>query len=257
MTDSPEAQVRKKLRAPVSLYKGPELFQLLFSFWHHFNLFKRRCDKTNSSIITPFSEECPYPVWKRSIWLSDNAPPVAEYTSDRPFFEQLSELFYRCPIPHNIGVPGDNCEFTDDWWYCKNCFLCHSGLECEDLRYCYRTYRSKDSRYCVSSFFSELCSDVVYSEYCFDVFYAIDAHRCKHSAYLFDCRDCSHCTFCWNLRNAEYCFENKQLSKTEYLAKMETVQKTSRRWCNDAEQHFRELLRTRAWLRALAVEKCE
>lgn len=232
-------------------------FMQLGAFWQHWNLHKRKCDKTGNQIISVFSENCPYPVWQRDEWIKNANPPGADYDPGTQFFPQLWELFRRCPIPHNVGAGNENCEYTDDWWYCKNCYLCHSGVKCEDLRYCYRTIHCKDSQYCVFSFESEKCVDLIDCHSCFRVAYASKSWQCRDSAFLYDCRNCADCMFCTNLRNKSYCFGNEQLTKEEYEKKRATWDLRSRSIYESGKAEFAKMLLTRAWHRALFVDRSE
>ncbi len=232
-------------------------FMLLGAFWQHWNLHKRICDKTGKSIISVFPNDCPYPVWHKDEWLEHADPPSAEFNAAQPFFAQLWTLFQRCPIPHNIGAGNENCEYTDDWWYCKNCYLCHSGVECEDLRYCYRTIRVRDCQYCVFSFDSEKCVDLINCHNCFRVRYAYNCWQCSDSAFLYDCRNCTNCFFCANLRNKQYCIKNKQLTKEQYEEKVKAWDLRSRATYERATAAFMQMMREQAWHRTLFIDRSE
>lgn len=167
------------------------------------------------------------------------------------------ELFRHCPIAHNSGAGNENCEYTDDWWYSKNCYLCHSGVECEDLRYCYRTIRVKDCRHCVFSFDSERCVDLINCHDCFQVRYAYNSRNCTDCSFVYDCRNCTDCAFCWNLRNKQYCLYNEQLTKDEYAKRMNERDFRSRSTYDSAAAEFHQLLNTRAWHRAHFIDRSE
>ncbi len=213
-----------------------QIFQQLSAFWQHFALYKRKCDKTGKQIVSVFDATCPHPVWHRDEWIKNANPPSADYDSGQPFFDQLWELFQTCPIPHNTGAGNENCEYTDDWWYSKNCYLCHSGLKCEDLSYCFRVLNLRDCQFCVFSFDSELSVDLINCMNCYNVQYAIDSRQCKDSAFLFDCRNCSHCLFCWNLRNKQYCINNEQLTKEQFEKEYAKYDFSSRKVYEEAKE---------------------
>ncbi|MBT3349374.1 hypothetical protein HN954_04950 [bacterium] len=253
------------------------------AFWNHWNLHRRKCDRTGKMITSVFSEKCPYPVWHKDEWMKNADPPflfchsgldsesensngeilkqvqddkcVGGFDFSRPFFDQAWELFQKCPVPHNVGAGSQNCEYSDDWWYGKNCYLCHSGVENEDLRYCYRTLRTKDSQFCVFTFDSELCVDTTNCARCFDVRYALHCRNCNSSAFLYDCRGCSDCLFCFNLRNKKYCIGNRQLSKEQFLAEKKKWNFASRKTYDLAKKHFHEMMKNLAWHRAIFVDK--
>jgi len=132
-----EASLREKLEVTTEPDMKP-MYRIrhLGAFWQHWYLHSRKCDQSGKNIISPLRPDCPYPVWHKSIWLEKANPPGADFDFDRPFFEQAWELFQQCPIPHNLGTHSENCEYTDDWWHSKNCYLSQCGYQCEDLKYC-------------------------------------------------------------------------------------------------------------------------
>lgn len=252
-----ESQLYQKFGLEKLNKPAKEIIQELSAFWQHFALHKRKCDQTGRSIISVFDETCPYPVWHREEWIKHADPPQAEFNPKRDFFEQLWELFQKCPIPHNVGAGNENCEYTDDWWYSRNCYLCHSGFKCEDAYYCYRTLNVKDCQFCVFSFDSELCTDLINSRNCYAVSYALNSRNCKNSSFLFDCRNCSDCLFSWNLRGKQYCLFNQQLSQEEYEQERQKYDFSSRQEYEKAKLTFTEILRNKAWWRNVYLQQCE
>jgi len=232
-------------------------FMQLGAFWQQWNLHKRTCGYTGKPIVSVFSAECPYPVWHKDEWIKHADPPCAAFNTSQEVFPQMWDLFQQCPIPHNVGTDNQNCEYTDDWWHSKNCYLSHSGLACEDCQYIYRTIRLKNCQFCVFSFDCELCVDAIHCYECFQVRYAFLSRSCTDSAFLFDCRNCSNCFFCSNLRNKQYCFENQQCTKEEYEQKVRDWDIRSRSVYARAIQKFDEMLRDDAWFRALYNEQCQ
>jgi hypothetical protein len=250
------------LRGKLGIEGMPDLhpivrWQILGAFWQHWALYKRKCDKTGKPIVSVFAEDCPYPVWHKDEWIKHADPPAAEADPNKPLFPQMWELFRKSPIPHNVGAGNQNCEYTDDWWYCKNCYLCHSGYECEDLRYDYRIIRSKNCQYCVFTFDSEYSVDLINSHNCFRCLFLYNCWQCSESAFLYDCRNCSDCMFCTNLRNKSYCFANEQLTKEEYTQRRKGWDLQSRQVYEKAKAAFFMQLKTRSWHRALFQDLCE
>ncbi|MDD5041190.1 MAG: hypothetical protein PHX87_02870 [Candidatus Peribacteraceae bacterium] len=253
-----EMELRKKL----NIDGEPNLsliarWQILGAFWQHWALHKRKCDKSGKPIVSVFSADCPYPVWHKDEWIKNADPPSAEIDLTKPVFPQMWELFRRCPIAHNVGAGNENCEYTDDWWYSKNCHLCHSGLNDEDLRYCYRVFNVKNSQYGVFSYDSERCVDLINSHLCFRVVFTLNCWQCTESAFLYDCRNCNHCFFCTNLRNKSYCFANQQLTKEEYEKRIAAWDLKSRTVYEHAKQEFKKMLRENAWHRAIFMDQCQ
>lgn len=254
-----EIELRKKFGFGDTLPKVlPKYrFQYLGAFWPHWNLHKRKCDKTGSQIISIFRPDCIYPIWKRKEWFENNNPPSQDYDPSMTFFNQAWELFQKCPIPHVFESHNQNCEYTDDWYYSKNCYLSHSGEYSEDCYYCYASDHCKDVNYGVFIFYSELCFDLINSTNCFNSLFLLDSRMVSDSAFLYDCRDCNNCLFCFNLRNKSYCFGNKQLSKKEFEIEKAKWDFSSGKVYEKAKEFFSKMMVEMAWHRALHIDHCE
>lgn len=252
-----EQDLITKLDVPARTVSVPELLRHINLFWQTFSLHKRTCDRTGKDIISVFDKHCPYPVWHQDEWIAHANPPSGELDLSKPFFEQLWTLFQSCPIPHNTGIDNENCDYTDDWWHSKKCYLSHSGLRCEDVYYSYRVVECRNCFFCVFCNNCELSTDLTNCTNCYSVTFALDSHNCRDSAFLFDCRNCTDCFFCFNLRNKQYCIGNKQYTKEEYLVERQKWQLGSRQVYEQAKKEFQQLIFTRAWWRAQHVEQVE
>lgn len=254
-----EQDLRAKFGFSDSLPKlAPKFrFQQLGAFWPHWNLYKRTCDRTGKAIVSIFRPDCPYPVWHRDEWIAHANPPQADFDFTRPFFEQAWELFQKCPLPHAFQSNNQNCEYTDDWYYSKNCYLCHSGQGNEDCRYCYGCDSLKDNNGAVFSSNSELCYDLINSSHCYGSSFLLNCKNIHDSAFLYDCRDCSDCMFCFNLRGRKYCFGNEQLSKEAYEEKKAAWDFSSCKNYESAKEFFTKMMKELVWHRALQIDNCE
>lgn len=125
---SSELRIRSLFAMPTLDIPPLKRIQCLGAFFPQWNLYKRLCDKTGKDIISVFRPDCPYPVWHKDEWFKNANPPKAVFDSNQLFFPQAETLFKQCPIPHNSGATNENCEYTDDWWQSKNCYLSHTGL---------------------------------------------------------------------------------------------------------------------------------
>ncbi len=254
-----EIELRKKINfgntLPSMLPKYR--FQYLGAFWPQWNLHKRNCDKTGKPIISIFRPDCRYPVWHRDEWIKYNSPPSQDFDFSRSFFEQVAELFPKCPIPHIFQSNNQNCEYTDDWYHSKNCYLCHSGQNNEDCRYCYGCDSIKNVHGGVFSFKSEFCYDIINCSSCYKSRFLLNCKNVTDSAFLYDCRDCSDCLFCFNLRHKKYCFGNQQLSKEEFEEKKKEWSFSSYKNYEKAKLYFARMMVKKAWHRAIQIDLCE
>ena len=117
-----ERELRRKLNVDGEPLLHPiARWQHLGAFWQHWALHKRKCDKTGKPIVSVFAQDCPYPVWHKDEWVKHANPPSAAPDLEKPLFPQMWDLFRSSPIAHNMGTGNENCEYTDDWWYSRNC----------------------------------------------------------------------------------------------------------------------------------------
>jgi hypothetical protein len=221
------------------------------AFWPFGKFNKRTCDLTGERIISLYPPKTPFPVYRHAEWYSDKwQAPAMVYDPNRPFFDQLYELQTKTPRDHQLGSQNVGCDWCDDVWECKNCYLCRSLLNCENLFYSYRTIRCRDSYDVCYCFDADQCYDCTYCFKVFNVKYAFDVRDSMDSVFLYDCRNVHDCFMCWNLRNREYCILNQPYSKEEYFRKLGGYRLDSRESLEMINREFQELLRTQAVHRA-------
>ncbi|MEI7765179.1 MAG: hypothetical protein WCI93_01175 [bacterium] len=197
--------------------------KLHLSFWMFGKFRKGKSALSGDSLITVLPENSRYPIYKLSEWHSDKWDAMdygQDYDENRPFFDQLKELQEKVPHPHQNGMKNTNCDWCDDVWNSKNCYLSRSMEVCEDLYYSYRNLWVKNSIDVVVCFYSEKCFDSVNCSNSYKLFYSRNSKDCIDSYFLQDCRNCQNCTMCWNLRGKSYCIENIQYGKVEYEQKI-------------------------------------
>ena len=209
------------------------------AFWPYGILQKRKCDFSGEIIISAHSPNAHFPVYKREHWFTDKWDrPEMEIDWDRSFFDQLYELQSKTPHFHQLGKNNINCDYTDDVWSCKDCYMSRSMAECEDVYHVYRLLYARDcmdQTYCYEMEQSYECT------YCFKGYnlkFALDCRDCSDSWFLYNCRGCRHCFMCWNLRNREYCILNKQYTKEEYEEKINSIHLNSREFLEKLKKKF-------------------
>lgn len=193
------------------------------SFWPFGNFYTRQCDLSGERIITTYPPDTKFPVYKREHWYSDKwTPPEMEVDFNRPFFDQLEELQSKTPHYHALGdAKSVGCDYCDDVWESKNCYISRSMLLCENMHYSYRNIRVKDSLDITFSYDLDQCYDCTYCFNSYNLRYSVDSRNCTDSWFLYDCRDCDNCYMSWNLRHKSYCIRNKQYTPEEYKKELE------------------------------------
>ncbi|MEK7187346.1 MAG: hypothetical protein AAB691_00690 [Patescibacteria group bacterium] len=219
--------------------------QQQFAFWNFGKFRKGVSALSGQNLITVLPVKTRYPVYTAKEWFSDAWEPVSMgYDPKRPFLDQLKELQEKIPRPHQTGENSINCDWCDDVWESKNCYLSRALANCEEVSYGYRVVRIKDSLDLTYCYDSERSYDCTYCFNCFNVHYAFNCRNAIDSKFLFDCRNVQNCFMCWNLRGKQYCILNQQYTKEEYFQKLgayrfgswQVVQELKSEW----EQHIRE-----------------
>ena len=238
----------------LSLYEkvGIELPTLCFfcrvklhlSFWMFGKFRKGKSDLSGESLITVLPEKNRYPIYTLHEWHSDKWDAMnygMDYDEKKPFLQQLQELQEKVPHPHQNGANNTNCDWCDDVWNSKNCYLSRSMETCEDLLYSYRNLWVKNSIDVNICFHSEKCFDCGECHNSFRLFYSRHSRDCIDSYFLYDCRNCQNCFMCFNLRNKSYCIENVQYSKEEYAEKLKSFNLSSYQAIQTFKKRFEQL----------------
>ncbi len=199
--------------------------KLHFSYWVFGKFRKGKSDLSGDSLITVLAEKNRYPVYTLHEWHSDKWDAMdygVDYNPDLPFFKQIQDLQEKVPRPHQNGANNTKCDWCDDVWNSKNCYLSRSMEECEDLLYSYRNVKVRNSINMLVCFNCEKSMDSVECHNSYKLFYSMHSRDCVNSYFLYDCRNCQDSFMCWNLRNKSYCIENVQYSKEEYEEKIKS-----------------------------------
>ncbi len=214
-----EKSLSEKIGLEDSLVCSSCLARQQLSFWLFGKFRKGKSSLSGESIITVLPENSRYPIYSLKEWHSDKWDAMnygVKYDSSESFFKQLQSLQEKVPHPHQNGTNNTNCDYCDDVWNSKNCYLSRSMEECEDLLYSYRGLKVKNSIDMVICFSSERCFSCLNCINSYRLSYSRDSKDCIDSYFLFDCRNCQNCFMCSNLRGKNYCIENVQYTKDEY-----------------------------------------
>jgi len=208
----------------------------------------RKCDFSWEKIVTNYSVNSRFPVYKKEYFNSDKwEVPFLELDMNKSFFTQVKELQEKTPRPHQLWDNLENCLYCDDARNSKNCYLASSFLNCENLYYSYRCLNCKDCSDLVFCWDSSMCVSLVFSKNCFKVSYSVFVNDSSDSLFLYDCQNVKNCFMSWNLRNAEYCIKNKKYSKEEYYKELEKYDFWSRKQIEILQKEFEENIKNEAY----------
>lgn len=191
------------------------------------NLHKRKCDLTGREFISPYTQ-VPFPVYHPDEWFTDKWDDMAtgkDIDWDRPFFDQLLELFHTTPHQGQFVCPGtiENSEYVNSAGYLKDCYLIAETDYNERCMYGNRVFHNQYVVDVSNITNSELCYECVDVRKCHSCRYSIDCENCSDSYFLRSCISCKNCIGCMNLRQKEYCIFNEQFTKEEYEKKKEEL----------------------------------
>lgn len=194
--------------------------QLRLSFRNERILYHATCAKTGKPVISVFSANKPHTVYSYDTWFSDDWDAISygrDYDMDRPFFEQLKDLFDQVPKPALLHTRSVNSEYLNLCADNKNAYMVFESSNNEDATNCYWIQRCKDV---VDTSFSDSCELCINIDDCFNCYRVTDsrsAHNCTDCDFLVDCRGLSNCIGCVNLYQGEYYILNQKYSKEEYV----------------------------------------
>jgi len=182
-------------------------------------LYKINSGKSGKSIISMYDDKVPFPVWTHDEWWSDDWDAKdygRDFDFNRPFFEQLFELYKEVPHYAIMDNASENCDYSNMNWRSKNCYLVFGCIDDENCDYGHILWNSRDCMDCLYLFKSELCYESIDCVNCNKLLYSQDCENCFDSIGLFDCRGCSNCIGCVNLQQKTYHIFNKPVTKEEY-----------------------------------------
>lgn len=196
------------------------------------SLYRRKCDATGEEIISIYSSDKPYKVYKSDQWYSDKWDPLdygRDFDFTRTFTEQFKEMQLLVPRLALSNMRGVNSEYCNMTFGNKNCYLIFGGDFNEDSIYGTLCMENKSVAECDYSNYCELCYEISDCIRCYNTNFATDCKECTDCNYITNCIGCRECILCTNLINRAYCIENKELPKEEYLARKKEILKNHKK----------------------------
>lgn len=189
------------------------------SFRNGRNFYQRNCDATGRRIISAYSPDKPYKIYKSDAWYGDSWDGLQfgmDYDPALPFFEQYKSLQRAVPRIALLNVKAENSEYCNMTYGNKNCYMVFGGDFNEDTLYGTLCMHNKNCVDCDFSNSNELCYEICDCVDCYDCRFALDSKNCSGCAFISNCTGCKNCILCVNLVQKSYCVRNRQLSKDEY-----------------------------------------
>lgn len=239
----------EKMGAPAPTFCPPCRMQRRLAWRNSMSLFNRKCDLCQKSVVTIYAPDSGITVYCNKCWWSDKWDPKSyamDYDFSKPFFTQYKDLVQKIPhmaVVNDDGIASLNCEYTHDWWFAKNCYMCFSGWQVENVMYSFYMLSGKDMMDCFSVMAeSSWMYECIDSARVFNLKYSQFCTSVVDSAFLYDCRNCSDCFMCAGLRNKKYHFKNVEYSKEEYKEILESYKLNSFSGVEKAREEYEEFI---------------
>ena len=193
------------------------------SWRNEYRYYSRKCSSCQCSIVSVHAEDQPYPVYCNRCWWGDNWDPLAygiDYDPEQSFIAQCKALQRRVPqltMMNDNGVGSENCEYTNDFAFGKNCYLFTGSWQAQDSFYssCCNHVRDICDCDCVN-LHSELVYQSVDSQQLYRCSYLQSSDGCSDCHFGIDLKGCTHCVGCVGLRRAKFQILNQPFTETEF-----------------------------------------
>ncbi len=213
----------EKINVPSPTFCPACRTQRRFAWRNNMSLYSRKCELCEKPVISIYSPDSGLTIYCNKCWWSDawdSKNYAVDYDFSRPFFTQFIELLKKVPqmaIVNDDGIASVNCEYTHDWWFSKDCYMCFSGWNVQSVMYSFFILQGRDIMDCsIIRSKSENLYECYLVSGCYNVKYSNVCKSCIDSQFLYDCIDCQDCFMCVNLRGKKYFYKNKQYSEEEY-----------------------------------------
>lgn len=219
-------------------------WQKLMSRRNEWKLYPRKCDATGESILSAYSDEVPFPVYKNSVWWGDTWEATKygrDFDFSRPFFEQFNELMQVVPREGTSIFNSINCDYNSHVRESKNCYLNSLAARSEDVLYSYWMVNTKDALDCMLTNDSTLCYECSFVNNCYNCVMLEESNNCSDSYFSFQLRGCKNCLFCTNLNNKNYYIFNKACSKEEFEEAKAKILNGSWKSLQEAREKYKEI----------------
>jgi hypothetical protein len=197
--------------------------QRRWAWRNNMSLYNRKCELCDKAVISLYAPDSGITVYCNKCWWSDKWDPKSyamDYDFSRPFFEQFNKLMHKVPhmaVVNDDGIASVNCEYTHDWWFSKNCYMCFSGWNVQDVMYSFFTVAGKELVDCyIIRSKSERMYDGFLNSGCYNSKYLDVCKDCIDSQFLYHCVNCQDSFMCAGLKSKKYFFKNQQYTKEEY-----------------------------------------
>jgi len=221
----------KKMNVPAPMICPDCRFKQLALWRNEMSLYSgRKCEMCEKNILSMYNPKSLYNTVCYKCYMSDSwdAKDFAQdYQTDKPFFEQLNDLFHKVPKNTTFLSTGDgpniNSEYANMSGGLKNCYLIFNCGSTENASYSRGVRFSKDFSDCYFGENIERCYECINVLKSNGLIFARNTFGSIDSIFTLNCGNVNNCFGCVNLRNKSYHFFNEPLSHDEYKKKVSEI----------------------------------
>ena len=202
----------KKYKIPTPRLCPEERERRRMMFRNERKLYRRKCDATWEDIISIYSPDKLYKIFKQEFWWSDSRNPL-DYWQGFDFWKSFTEQFFIL----NNNVPKISI-MNDDWlWTSENCAYCQDFSLWKNCYMVTASWHIKNSLHSDCVLDSEdLVDCTMLNNKCNNVYYWINCDNIQNCTYIQDTVNSHHCNFSRFLNGCTYCFWCMWLSNKQY-----------------------------------------
>lgn len=239
----------EKMKVPPPTFCHKCRRQRRWAWRNNMSLYSRKCDECEMPVVSLYSPESGLVVYCNKCWWSDKWNPIdygIDYNFSVPFFSQFRQLLQKVPqvaIVNDNGIASTNCEYTHDWWFSKDCYMCFSGWHVENVMYSFFVLAGKNIMDCMNiRSTNEWMYESIMSSQSYQLKYSDFSKACIDSQFLYNCMSCSDCFMCYGLKNKRYHFQNQSYSKEAYEEILESYKLDTFTGVERAKKEFQSIL---------------
>lgn len=189
-------------------------------------LYSRMCGLCTAPIVSVYHPDSPYAVYCHGCWNSDRWDPkeyAQPFDPQRPFFEQLQELFLRVPKETTFltGV-NVNSDYCSNAGRNKNCYMLFNSGFNEECLYSRGLWYSKESMDLYASRNNERCIEDINTHDSYQTFNSQHVSNCSDVWFAYDVVNGDRCVGSVNQRHSRFQWFNESLTETEFNSRLQS-----------------------------------
>ncbi len=216
----------KRYLIPPPTYCPNCRLQRKLCFRNERKFYNRKCDLTGKDVLSVYAPNLPHKVYHQDEWYGDKWDECdygKEVDFNRPFFDQLHDLWKEVPLPALWTLNCENATYNNMCFNLKNCYMNYNTDECERVSYCYITTFCNDMVDCAHIQKSELCYECMDSNKAYHCTFSWLLDNCDDCHFSSDLIGCKKCFGCHGLRQQSHCIFNEKVSEQQWNEFMQSV----------------------------------